>query len=229
MDVNEVYLIMQYIIAKNQNGYLSPDDFNLVINKAQDQYLGYLLGNFQSYQYGKPVAKVEFGMNEVVRQRLTPFIDTPSILYIDSTGKAPYPIYYQQTDAMYIYATMNRFRYVQQHKLFSYLNSTIDPVNTNPIFLIEKNGFQFYPNTEYNGTDLGASKISFVRSPNPIFWGSTLDVNGLPVYDPVTSTNPEWYDVDMLNLIARALLMVGINLQATDIVQYANEIKGGGQ
>ena len=49
--VDDVYQIVTYSVGKNlQQGYVSPSDFNLVINQAQKSYASYLLVNFQQYQ-----------------------------------------------------------------------------------------------------------------------------------------------------------------------------------
>ena len=57
-----------------------------LINAAQFEFLDYLLGEFQQYQVGRPVPRVQYSMTEVARQRLTPFIDPPVTLAIDVTG-----------------------------------------------------------------------------------------------------------------------------------------------
>src|SRR5678810_404832 len=90
---------MQYVIAKNQNGYLSPDEFNIVINTAQNSFMNYLLGEFQQYQPQRPTARVAYSQNEITRQRLIPFIKE-RVLDIDSSGFSNYPVDYQETDAM---------------------------------------------------------------------------------------------------------------------------------
>lgn len=222
MSVDFVYRLIQYIINKNQQGYLSPEQFNIVINQAQYSYLDFLLGSFEQYTPGRPIAKVELGMNETIRQRLTAFIDPPTTLTIDVTGLATYPSDYQQADAMYT-SSMNRVRYVQQDKLYSVLNSVIDPVANNPIYLINSAGFQFYPIT------LGNSKLSYVKTPPTIVWASTPDANGRPIYDPGTSVDPLWYDLDFFEVIARALKLIGVNLQSAAVAQLATEIKQIGQ
>jgi len=229
MTVDFAFSIVNFVIAKNSGqGDLSPQDFNNIINMSQYEFLDYLLGEFQSYAGGRPVAKVQFGMNESVRQRLTPFIKPPLPLSPDVTGFALYPADYQQMDAMWD-ANMNRIRFVPQHKLFSYLGSQIDPINTNPIYTIENNGFRFYPNTTFNGTASPAAKLSYVSTPPNITWGWTPDANGRPVYNPGTSTDPEWYDVDMEEILARVLRKCGVNLQNNEVNQYAQEIKQAGQ
>ena len=79
-NINDVYKIVLYAVGKNlQQGYVSPEDFNLVINQAQKSYTSYLLGSFQQYAPGRPEARVEFGQNSVIRQRLIPIIYNTNI------------------------------------------------------------------------------------------------------------------------------------------------------
>ena len=229
MTVDFAYKLMKFIINKDQNGYLSPDDFNTIINQAQFSLLDYLCGQFQTYQVGRPISKVQFGMNETARQRLTPFINELTNLEIDNTGFAAYPPAYQQMDAMFDSTKKNRIRFVPKHKLYSYLNSVIDPVVSNPIYIIVNNGFIFYPNSVQNGVTLGIAYISYVSTPPPITWAYIPDANGRPVYDPSHSNDPLWYDVDMLDIISRALKMVGVNLESPLISQYAGQIIQAGQ
>lgn len=225
MNVNDVYELIKYIANKNQQGYISPSQFNLTINQAQKSYVSWLLGSFQQYQAGRPIAKVELGQNSVVRQRLSPAIYGYT-LNIDNAGFSPYPSNYLQTDAMWTIYGFKRIRYTEQDALYSVFNSVIDPVNnTNPIYLIENDGFRFYPTTLM----YGQARMSYVKDPEAIVWGYTLDGNNRPVYNPATSADPIWDDVSMLDIIVRALRMIGVNLQSGAVSQYAEEIKNLGQ
>lgn len=224
MNVNDLYELCLFIINKSLGGTFTQDEFNTVINRAQMSFLNYLLGQFVSYQYGRPLSRVQFGMNEIVRQRITPLISQPVPLTIDATGLAPYPNDFEQVDAVYT-ASMDRVRFVPQHKLYSYLSSVIDPVTTNPIFLIESGGFRFYPNTDYNSVSLSGITLSYVHTPPAIVWASTPDAQGRPQYNSGASKDPVWYEVDWMELVSRALSMVGVNLQANEISQYAQQIK----
>lgn len=225
MNVNEVYTLIQYIVNKNQQGYVSPSDFNQVINQAQKSYTSYLLGSFQGYMPGRPVARVEFGQNSVIRDRLSPIIRSNYTLNIDSTGFSPYPTDYLQTDAI-ITTSFQRVRYVQQDSLYSYYNSVIDPISSNPIYLMETAGFRFYP------VGLGTAILSYVKNPPIIIWGYTTDpVTGRPVYDPTpgVSIDPVWDDAAIFEIISRALSLIGVNLQSAAISQFAESIKREGQ
>ncbi len=221
MNVNEVYKLILFIINKNQSGYLSPDEFNLVINQAQVSYMDYLAGQFQQYQAGRPIPTVQWGNNETTRQRVTPFIYN-ELLTVDTYGFAAYPYGYLITDTMWT-GIYGKIKFVQQDYLSNYLNSRITPVATNPVYLIEREGFRFYPN------DIAQARVSYIRQPNTIVFGYTLDGDGLPVYNPATSVDPEWQELDLLEIISRALRMIGVNLQSGVISQYANEITKTGQ
>ncbi len=222
MNVNTVYEIVKQIVNKNEDGYIDPDQFNLFINQAQTSFLDYLLGEFQQYQYKSPQPRVGYSQNETTRNRLTPII-YGYILSVDSSGLAPYPGDYEQVDAMWSMYGNARIRYTQQERLYSTINSRIDPVATNPIYLIKDVGFQFYP------TNLSQASLSYVKTPPIIVWAYTLDGEGRPVYDPNNSFDPIWYNPDMYEIIARCLKMCGVNLQAAIVEQYANQITQQGQ
>ncbi len=222
MTIDFAYQIVQYAANKAQSGYITPVQFNTLFQQAQLSYASYLLGTLQKYSPGRAMAPVEFGQNQVVRQRLTPIIYGYD-LFIDNTGFSPYPGDYMQADAMWSVPYYGRVRSVQQDALYSVKNSRIDPVATNPIYLIEDNGFRFYP------TDLAAARLSYVRIPPVAYWAFTEDVNGIPVYDPALSVDPVWDDASMLDIIVRVMALVGVNLQLGAISQYANMIKEGGQ
>jgi hypothetical protein len=235
MNVNDMYRICQFAINKAQNGYLTPSEFNLIINQAQISYQDYLLGEFQQYQYGRAQARVSYSQNEDIRQRLTPLILQTTLAPDTSTGIAAYPTNFLQVDAMWESDGLHRIRFVPQDSLYSYYNSEIDPLASNPIYLLQKDQFQFYPKniTSISGNPI----ISYVESAPDIIWGYTL-VSGRPVYNPATynpisaptgSQQPVWYDVDILEIITRALKLIGLNLQAGQIEQYANQVTQTGQ
>ncbi len=223
MTVDETYTLMLYSIAKNkQQGYFGPTDFNTVINQGQRSYADYLLGELQQYAPGRPGARVEWGQNQTARTRLTPIIYGYH-LHIDTTGFSPYPGDYLNVDAMWSIYGIERVRFVPQDKHWFVYGDVIDPYQTNPYYLIEDRGFRFFPQS------YGDAWLSYVRNPPRIIWGYTLDVNNRPVYSAALSTQPVWDDASMLQIIVRALAIIGVNLQFEMVRQYAQEIKERGQ
>lgn len=224
MTSNTAYQTMLYACTKNlQQGYLSPEDFYTTINTAQQQYLDYLLGEYQQYQAGRPIAVVEIGEKEKIRNSIAPLIYNTVLTPNTTTGIASFPSDYEAVDAMWEIYNLYNIRFVSQPRLASFFNSKIDVIGENPVYLLKHEGFQFYP------TNIGLTRMSYVRTPPSIVWGYNLDPNGTPVWNPSTSQEPVWGDTDMMNIIARALLMVGVNLNAGQVAEYATQIKMRGQ
>jgi len=117
----------------------------------------------------------------------------------------------------------SKVKFIQQDRLDDYLHSSIDPITTNPVYLINHEGFLFFPN------DIGAAKMSYVRTPPAMRWAYVLDGRNRPVYDPLNSVDPVWSDIDILDIIVRALNIIGVNLQLGVVLQYSKEIKNAGQ
>jgi hypothetical protein len=223
MTVDEVYQLISYCVNKYQGSQPSPDEFNdVLMPNAQNGYAQFLIGEYQSYQTQRPQARISFGQNQNVRESLTPII-YGYILNADANGIAPYPGDYQKTDAMTTIYGFNRIRFISQDRLFFAMNDVNSPVATNPVYLVKDIGFQFYPTT------ITQARLSYIRNPPPIYWGYTLDVNDLPVWNPATSIDPIWADTDIMEICVRALRLIGVNLQSNVISQYANEIKATGQ
>lgn len=225
MDVNQTYELVQYVCAKNTaQGFISPDDFNnKVMPVGQNGYLDYLLGEYQKYQPTRPFSPVEFSGNERIRTSIAPLI-YQTVLSVDSnTGIADYPSDFEDMDAMWSLYNIYRIRFMQQDQLWLTKNSRIDPIAQNPTYYYNEYGFNFLP------TSIGFARLSYVRKPPPIHWGYDLDGNGIPVYNPATSQQPIWSETDMMQVIVRGLVAVGVNLQLGAVIQYANEIKQGGQ
>lgn len=218
-----MYRLVLLACAKNvQDGYVAPDDFNLAINQASRSYANYLLGTFQTYSPKRPFSTVDYSENQNARTRLVPLIKTAT-LTINGSGFATYPTDFLQVDAMWTNTGFNRISFVQQDALYSRYNSVIDPVQTNPIYLLEQTGFRFYPVTT------ATAKLSYVSNPPEIRWGYTLDANGIPVYNPGTSLPNYWDDASSLEVVVRALAIIGVELQLGVVSQYAQMIKTQGQ
>lgn len=223
MDINDLFLTVKYIANKNAQGYITSTEFNkILLPNAQRDYQNYLLGLIQSFQQGRPIAPVEIGGNEIIMQKLSPFVSAPTQLNIDGTGGALYPNNYIYPYAMFTDDMANPISWITASQLASYTGSVIDPIANNPVYLILNSKFQFYPIT------LVKAKLIYVRTPVDGVWGYVTETNGREVYSVDLSTQIEWMQNDYSEIIARVLRQVGVNLSAQQVIQYAEEIKSKG-
>lgn len=224
MNVDDLYKTYLRLISKNlQDGYASPEDFNEDINRAQVMYLDYLIGEYQQYTVGRPMSVVELGNKEKIRTSVSPLVYNITLTPNTTTGIAPYPSDFELVDAMWTLYGFSNIRFVQQTRLKSFYQSVIDPIEENPCYLVQENGIQFYPE------NIGQVKMSYLRTPPGIYWRYILDANGIPVYDPINSVQPVWSDFDLMQILFRAVSLAGVNLQFNTVIQYAQQIKNGGQ
>jgi hypothetical protein len=112
-------------------------------------------------------------------------------------------------------STVNAVRFVNEDELPYALTSQLRPVSTSkPIAKDSSVGFQLYPQSTQTGF------YNYLRRPNTPVLGYTQSGRTI-TYNPNTSTQLEFTDVYINNIIARALKFYGINMAEQDIQQFA--------
>jgi hypothetical protein len=112
-------------------------------------------------------------------------------------------------------STINAVRFVNEDELPFALTSQLRPVSTaKPIAKDTAVGFQIYPQSTQTGF------YNYLRRPATPVLGYTPAGRTI-TYNPNTSTQLEFTDVYINNIIARALKFWGINMAEQDIQQFA--------
>jgi hypothetical protein len=218
MTIDQVYKFVDFIIKKsNSGGYLTPDEFNLIINRAQIQYFNKLYGNQNDYRYDRPVPKIAYAITEKISNSLSPFLSDSTALVIDGNGQVNIPSDLFQTVS--ITHTIDNIEYeitrVEQDRIANNLSSYYDaPTSDFPIYSQLRTKFQFYPK------NLATASLFYLKKPTDMVWGYTT-VSGRPVYNSGTSVQPLWKDMDINEIIYIALSYIGVNLKDGDVSQFA--------
>lgn len=221
MNVNDVYRIMRFIARKNQLESLSPSEFQDAFNTAQRNYYDFLVGRIEQYRYDKAIPRVGIAMTDNVMSRLTPFqmSATPAV----TSGSANKPADFNKLLSM-LTASNNRIQRVEENRLAERLNDSIDPASETNAFYVEKpSAWSIYPST------IASIKVNYLKVPNNVVWGYTLDGSGRPVYSAGTSTDPVWYDNDIDEIIARACKILGISIKENALVSYGQSVINTGE
>jgi hypothetical protein len=217
----ELHILVFTIIDKSGGqGDFSNEEENIIYNRAQYQYQNYLVGEIQQYQYGRPFARIDYSHNQKIRQRLTHSIYNYNLTV--TSGVSPFPGDYLLTDALRT-TTDQAIRFASQDRLAAFLDDQIDPVATNPCFVIASNGFTIYPDT------ITSARLTYVRTAPEIRYAVTYNGNNQPIYDPTNSIDPVWSELDCFEIVTRALAIMGVPLQLQQVQAYANNIKVNGQ
>lgn len=232
MTIDEVYKTVTYLVDKYQGTYLSPEDFNNIINMAQTQYLESLVdgtGNVNSNNRNSPEGLIT---NSAISDRLSKFY-TEAALTVSTTagptlGTAPKPG--TMNTATSLRTSSNRpIKKVFDDNLANHLSNPIDaPTTTDPIYMEYGDTFKFYP------TNVVAPILGYIRTPNKMVWAYTGNLvysaaGGQSVIPTTGSVQPEWGDSDMNEIIYRAIGIIGINLKDGDLLRVSQTIKNEGQ
>jgi|Wag4MinimDraft_6_1082665.scaffolds.fasta_scaffold08558_2 hypothetical protein len=174
MTIDEAYKIVSYLVDKYQGTYIAPDDFNMMINMAQDQYIESIVdgtGNINSNNRKSPAGLM---VNSSVSDRLSNFY-TELSLAVSTTpgatlGTAPKPE--SMWTATSLRTSANRpIKKVFDDNLATHLTNPIDaPTVSDPIYMEAGSNFKFFP------TNVVAPTLGYIRNPNKMRWAYTGDL-----------------------------------------------------
>jgi hypothetical protein len=112
-------------------------------------------------------------------------------------------------------STINTIRFVNENEVSLSLKSQLRPVSTSlPIAKDTATGFQIYPQVAQTGF------YNYLRRPVKPVFGYTTSGRTI-TYDSATSTQLEFTDVYINNIISIALKFWGINMAEQDIQAFA--------
>jgi hypothetical protein len=220
MNINEVYKLVSYLVDKYQGTYLSPDDFNMVINMAQNQYMSFLMDDTGAPNRN-PKNPVGMSTSAIVADTLSTFLTETTLTIVSQVANKPADIY--KTVAIRTGDDNHPVRFVAGDRISSFIGNAIDaPTNTEPIYYEIGSTYKFFPST------IATANLSYIRVPMTLKWAYT----GALVFDPAnsvpTGTALEWPDTDIYEIIYRAIGIIGINLKDGDLVRAAQLVKNDG-
>jgi hypothetical protein len=236
MTIDEAYKIVSYLVDKYQGTYIAPDDFNMIINMAQDQYIESIIdgtGNINSNNRKSPTGLM---VNSSVSDKLSKFYTEVS------ANASPSGIIAKPSDSWTITSirtSSNRpVKKVFDDNLATHLTNPIDaPTTVDPIYMETGINVRIFPSVAL--PTVLSYILGYIRTPNDMIWAYYDDLVHLPqgatlpsgkVLIPTGgSKNPEWGDADMNEIIYIAVGLIGINLKDVDLIRASQTIKNEGQ
>ena len=229
VNINTVYQRVLAIANKEQRGYITPQEFNILANQAQmdlfEQYFydknqfSRVRGNKNTYADPLGILDEKISLFEVYETTLSTYTSShhilPTDLYRLSTVKL--------SGVVCDYMSIKDFNDILDHPL-------LRPHANRPVYIKPNGGLKVYT----NATDLTASQVTststvtcdYIKTPTDVVWGYNV-ILGKAIYNSNTSTNFEMHESEEVNLINRILILAGITIKNTPLYQMASgeEIK----
>lgn len=235
MTIKDTHDIILFYLDKEQNGYLSHEEIDSTLDRAQMVLFNQYFNNPRIPAAAQPQVYSE---NQRIHDSLAPFKDKftftggGSPVGITSGGVISLPANFMHLLSLYttVYSAglgRNVYSSVQilnEEELIERLESQVIPVSADdPIGIMNKeNKIQLFPESAQTG---GLYFLRKPAKPNFVYTQSGRVIT----HNAGTSQDLEWKDSDVNNIIVIALQYLGINLGAQDVIQFAEAKSQQGQ
>ena len=214
--IDTVYQRVLAAANKEQRGYITPLEFNLLANQAQ-------LDIFEKYFYDLDQAKrresdtTTFSdMEELIKNKLRPFTR------IQGVAAGEYPVNYRIGR---IFVTVSNNTYIAKKVEINDITNMTEShfhnkgLQKNPVYV------ESYNNTDiviFSGGITAAVKCEVITKPDKVEWGYDV-IAEKALYNASRSNNFELHDSEETNLVIRVLELAGVIVQDPGVIQYADQ------
>mgnify|MGYP003118705900 CR=1 FL=1 len=228
INVDTVYQRVLAVANKEQRGFITPLEFNLLANQAQmeifEQYF-YDLKQFGE-QHGNDTVHAD--MLNILQEKIAEFevhnaavtsgTTLPTNLYRISS------VYHIASSIQYMADRLTRKEFEE------YRHSPLPMVTIQrPIYLLESGNIEVYTSID-GGTPSNLTSdvyVNYIKQPDTVYWGyvivpSSQNGNEFPLNNPSTSTNFELHPSEETKLVYKILELAGFMIKAPDLAQAAN-------
>ena len=209
MTLEDVFNELNFYINKFTGGFFTVPELENVLD----------IGQMALYSDLKP----KYATSQLVKDALSPFRSVYNFTTLTSGYViVPDTTYLDLLDLQIYFQVSNRRVYfgvslANEDTRADKLNSQVDPATvTSPVGeQTAPRTFRLYPASAYNGN------VTYLRRPVKPVFGYTTISGRVIVYNSLTSTQLEWRETEIPNIIIKSLQPLGINLRADDIAQWA--------
>lgn len=221
MTISESFALLQYVANKNQNGNITPAQFNLLAPIAQMSVINDRLGNVKKYKSHDPVPPFGYGISQKGREELRPITNAFQTLTLVSTSKYTYPVDSLYIDHISVAGRTARPVGIDEYQILSTDSVIKAPSAEYPVYCPMGDSIYIYPAP-------GSTPLcTYVRRPITPIWNYTI-VNGEAVYAATGGIIGDGLSHDFelsvtthFEICMRMLSQIGINLSMDSITQYA--------
>ena len=230
ISVDTVYQRVLSILNKEQRGYVTPQEFNLFANQAQqDLFEQYF---YDINQFGRvPGNDTEYSdMLTLLNEKINIFETIAAPTRNAGYFIAPTDLYRLGT-VVYKNTTTNSFgtsstEQIEAERInaneFLYINSSplTKPTNTRPVFTSNTSGIKVYANSEIDSVAL--VDYQYIKKPATVNWAYQIVFNE-PLYNANNSTDFELHPADEADLVIKILELAGILIKDLNLYQVMNQ------
>lgn len=222
--INDVRKTVMYILNKDNNGYITPDEFNLFAKQAQLEVFEQLFYDYTNWINKKNASLARDGYSNISKQIIDAIdiFNTADTLTYDAVNEA----FDMPVDSYFLNTVLYNSKQVEEvlpHKVELLLQSNLTaPSISYPAYYQLGSQIKVYPSTI-----IADVKCRYIRYPKDPQWTYiSLAATGSPVFNPTASGYQDFeLPLSMFNdLVSKILSYCGVNIREFDVAQYAEKL-----
>lgn len=217
--INTVRNTVMAIINKDNNGYITPDEFNLFAKQAQLEIFEQYFYNYTNWVNKRNARMANDGYSDIQKQiaeKIDRFSEQATLTYNSGAGAfaAPSNSYFVN---VLLYAN-KEIEYVAHTKIMNLISSNLTtPTTSYPAYYEKENLYYVYPSTIQ--TNVSALHVRYPVDPK---WTYSV-VSGSPIFNQSAA---DYQDFELSegsqnDLVFKILSYAGVNIRESDVVQFA--------
>ena len=220
VSIDTVYQRVLAIINKENRGYLTPQEFNLFANQAQNEVFDQYFFDLNQYKRLKNNSTEYANLYKITNEKLSKFKKNATLTYSIDHFNLPSDIHKLGT---VIYNNTMPIDEVDTKTLLEYqLSKLTTPTTNNPVYIQNIANTQGDWSIKIYPTTINSSiTANYVRKPVEVNWSYT-NVNGTALYNAGNSQNFELHETEETALVLKILLYAGISIKDPDIAGIAD-------
>lgn len=220
--IDTIYKVLLTILNKENQGYISPEEFNLLaINVQNEIFRSYFNDENQAKNKGnRGLTNRGYG-NQALNTRadIGKFATDSDLTAVAGVLTLPSDLYKLEDRGVSTAAGV-LIDEVERNQIVTMMRTEVAPTVLYPVYEFKGETLKIYPTTI---TDVN---VRYIRKPLDPKWTYTI-VSNKEMYDP---TNGSFQDFELdysefSNIVLRMLSFFGINLREVEVVQVAEGLK----
>jgi len=252
VSIDTVYQRVLVLANKEQRGYITPQEFNLLANHAQMEIFGQYFYDLNQWKNKPNIVEGNSDIVELINEKLEifdefrtlssttfalgiPGYELSSLEDLYRINMVSYnPPLQEGLNSNLIYPPSVAFELVSEKEFYMALHSPLTkPTPLRPIYA-KNNGFFGSAPGQLNavfisdGREIGQIPdvilVNWTRKPKQVEWAYVV-VNDKPLYNDNISVDFELHVSEEIELVYKILKLAGVNLKAQEVVQVGQTLE----
>jgi len=216
VSINSVYQKVLTIANKEQRGYVTPVQFNLLANQAQENIFSQYFYDLNQFYRVKGNDSNNADQLEILKEKIAVFETSTNDLSIKPLDFYKVSdIVHNETNGVAQHLTRRELNLVANHPLTA-------PTTNNPVYTMTSEDW-----VKMSPQSNSAYIVYYIRKPKKVKWGYNLltgaDGKEAPLYNSNTSSNFELHNSEEPQLVNQLLQLVGIMIKDPTLYQTSSQ------